>query len=80
MSVGIGTSCKDCLLFSTFFFSGDLFFDFLIMGFFLDLLVYGLDSWRSVLMHNIQNQKNLGSNRTRSLAVSWDITLLPGSW
>ena len=60
MPLGLGISCKADLLFLNIF-SGDLFLDALMIGL-LDLLIYGPESWRSVLKHYIQNWKDLGSN------------------
>ena len=60
MPLGLGISCKAGLLFLNIF-SGNLFFDVLIIGL-LDLLIYGPHSWRSRLKHYIQNWKDLGSN------------------
>ena len=59
MPLGLGISCKAGLFLNTF--SGNLFFDVLIIGL-LDLLIYGPDSWRSGLRHYIQNWKDLGLN------------------
>ena len=67
MSLGLGISNNAGFLFLNIF-SGNLFFDVLIIGL-LDLLIYGPDSRRSGLKHYIQNRKNLVSNPT----------LLPGS-
>ena len=58
MPLGLGISCKAGLLFLNIF-SGNLFFDVLIIGL-LNLHIYGLDSWKSGLKHFIQNWKDLG--------------------
>ena len=60
MPLGLGISCKAGLLFLNIF-SGNLFFVVLIIGL-LDLLIYGLDSWKNGLKHYTQNWKDLGSN------------------
>ena len=60
VSLGLGISCKAGLVCLNIF-SGNVFFDVLIIGL-LDLLMYGPDSWRSGLKHYIQNWKDLGSN------------------
>ena len=60
MPLGLEISCEASLLCLNIF-SGNLFFDILIIRL-LDLLIYGPNSWRSGLKHYIQNWKDLGLN------------------